>query len=239
MRRERKYELYDLFIEMPQPLVSRDACGSKCPSASDPDGPSRPRSTRRAAAARAGALVAGAASNRSRSRSCTPTPNPAHEHGAARDRANAFPMLAYRCPSKSRPRSASTSALHDGRERLHQAARATAISMLSPASSRARHHAPLFLMLSNGGLTHLARSQAHAGAAPRIGTRRGRAGRSASSADAQHRRRCSRSTWAARPPSSRSSTNGEPLDRVPASRRRARSDSPKAADCRSRSRRSS
>ena len=71
--------------------------------------------------------------------------------------------------------------------------------------------APLLLMLSSGGLTHVAEAQRAPGADARVGPGRRRARRRLLRRGATAAATCSPSTWAAPPPSSALVDGGEPL----------------------------
>ena len=143
--------------------------------------------------------------------------NPRHEAEAARLIARRHPEHRGRPPrTRWRRRSASTSARRPRSP--------------TPTSSRSRSSyldadgpaqlaglgipAPLLLMLSNGGLTHVAEAKRTPVQMLESGPAAGALAAAFFGARGQPAATCSPSTWAARPPSSRLVDGGEPLDRL-------------------------
>ena len=159
MRREHKYELYDLFIELPEPLVAR-RLRLEVPERIGPDG------TVETAARRAGAARARARARAGRRRIAGDrVPARLREPGARAARAAKRSSASFRsssCRSRrtSRRRSASTSARRRRSSTPTSSRSPKAISsLLAGEIAKLGITAPLFMMLSNGGLTHVAEAK--------------------------------------------------------------------------------
>ena len=156
--RERKYEIYDIFIEMPRPVVPRDLAvevtGRLGPTgaeeeALDIDG--LLKQTRRLV--KAGVTSVAIVFLHS-------YVNPEHERRAAAAIAEAFPKLAISVSSDVAPEireyeRASTTAINAFIKPLAQ----LYLDRLAEQVRVIGIDAPLFMMLSNGGLTHLAEAK--------------------------------------------------------------------------------
>ena len=237
--RERKFELYDLAIAKPEPLVPRDLRLEVAERIERRRHACAGRSTARELAARARAPRRGRRGRRSPWCSSTPT-----RTRATRPR--------RRGSSPSAIREIFTTASHEVAPEIREFERASttvANAYIKPLAHRylGAHGAPARRAADPGAAPPDAlerrahprgRGAARAGADARVRPRRRRARRRLLRPRGQRRATCSPSTWAAPPPSSRSSTAAS---RSPptASRRRARSGSSRAAGCPSASRRSS
>ena len=234
--RERKYELYDLYIEKPEPLVPRHL-RLEVSERMRADG-------RVAATARRGQLLRQVDVLRAGGVTSVAIvflhayANPAHEEQAARAIAAARAgAVRHAVASRSRPRSASTSAPPRPWPTPTSSRWPRVISPPWRALTGLGIPAPLLLMLSSGGLTHVAEAKRTPVQMLESGPAAGALaaaffGRATGSAT------CSPSTWAAPPPSSAWSTAASRWSPT-ASRRRGRSASSRAAACRSASRPSS
>jgi N-methylhydantoinase A len=156
--RERKYELYDIFIEMPEPLVPRNL-RLEVPERLGPDGQVETPLDPAVLAERARQLVADGAESIAIV-FLHSYANPAHEQEAQR-------LLAERHPEVFL--SASCEVAPEIRE-YERASTTTANAYVKPLADRYLGHlesqieelhvgAPLLLMLSNGGLTHVAEAK--------------------------------------------------------------------------------
>ena len=127
--------------------------------------------------------------------------------------------------------------LHHRHQRLHQAAgRALHLRARRLRIAARGIAAPLLLMLSNGGLTNIEEAKRTPVQLLESGPAAGALVAAHLGAARRGQRTCWRSTWAAPPPSSRSSRTASPRSPT-ASRPRARSASSRAAACRCASRR--
>jgi N-methylhydantoinase A len=154
LRREHKYELYDLFIELPRPLVPR-ARRLEVPERIGPDGAIETPLDRDALLARAGELAhAGVTSIAIVFLHAYA--NPAHERAAGRLIAERFPDLAVSLSSEVAPqireyeRSSTTVA-----NAFIKPLASGYLDLMRRAIAALGVRAPLFMMLSNGGLTHI------------------------------------------------------------------------------------
>jgi len=156
--RERKYELYDLFLEMPQPLVPRP-WRREARERLAPDGSVEVPLDVGAALAEVEALVAGGVTSLA---ICFlhSYANPAHERLAAEAIAARFPHLSLSLSCdiapeiREYPRAVTTAANAYVRPIAE-----TYLDTLEAALKRAGIPGSLFLMLSNGGLTHVAEAK--------------------------------------------------------------------------------
>ncbi|HWL83889.1 MAG TPA: hydantoinase/oxoprolinase family protein [Roseomonas sp.] len=156
--RERKYELYDLFLEMPQPLVPRP-WRREAKERLAPDGTVEVPLDVEAALAEVAELVAQGVTSLA---ICFlhAYANPVHERVAAEAIARRFPQLSLSLSCdiapeiREYPRAVTTAANAYVRPIAE-----TYLDTLEAALQRAGIPGGLFLMLSNGGLTHVAEAK--------------------------------------------------------------------------------
>ena len=156
--RERKYELYDIFIEMPKPLVPRPWRRGALERLA-PDGSVERPLDRDAALREVEALVAEGVESLA---VCLlhAYANPAHERAIAEDVARRFPALSVSLSSeiapeiREYPRASTTVANAYVRPLAERY-----LERLEAALREAGIPGGLFLMLSNGGLTHVAEAK--------------------------------------------------------------------------------
>ena len=156
--RERKYELYDLGISKPEPLVPRDL-RLEVAERIGADGRVRRRLDVREVAARAKEAVAAGAESIAIV-FLHAYANPRHEAEAARTVARRFPRLAVSTSHEVAPEirefeRASTTAANAYIKPLAQ----RYLELMGRRLAEAGIPAPLLLMLSSGGLTHVAEAE--------------------------------------------------------------------------------
>src|SRR5215468_7769751 len=156
--RERKYELYDLAITKPEPLVSRDL-RLEVAERVGADGRVRRRLDARDVAAKARRAVAAGAESLAIV-FLHAYANPRHEAEAARIVARLFPRLAVTTSHEVAPEirefeRASTTAANAYIKPLAQ----RYLELMGRRVAEAGIPAPLLLMLSSGGLTHVAEAE--------------------------------------------------------------------------------
>jgi N-methylhydantoinase A len=158
MRREHKYELYDLFIELPEPLVPR-RLRLEVPERVGPDGAVELALDEAAVLARVRELVVAGV------QSLAVTflhayANPVHERRAGQLIATEFPQLPVSLSSGVSPQireyeRTSTTAVNAYIKPLAE----SYLDLLASEIAKLGIKAPLFMMLSNGGLTHIAEAK--------------------------------------------------------------------------------
>ena len=229
--RENKYELYDIFIELPQPLVRR-SLRLEVPERMSPQGLIEVPLDCEALVRQAAGADRRMASSRSRSSSCTPTPMPAQERLARDVLEQRFPHIFVSISSDVAPqireyeRTSTTVA--------NAYIKPLATSYVGALGARLKAlgiGADLFLMLSNGGLTNANEASATRSRCWNPARRRARWS-VPTSACAATAGMCWRSTWAAPPPSCPWSRTGS-LWWSTASRPGASGASSRARACRS------
>ena len=156
--RERKYEIYDVFIEMPAPIVPR-------PLVREVRGRIGPQGQEEEPLDLQGVVEAAQALVDEGVQSVAITflhsyVNPAHERAAAAEIERRFPSLAVSASCDVAPEireyeRASTTAINAYVKPLAQ----LYLDRLASKLSSAQIAAPLFMMLSNGGLTHVAEAK--------------------------------------------------------------------------------
>ena len=201
--RERKYELYDIRIDKPAPLVPRH-WRLEVPERMAVDGSVR-IAPRRGGRARGRGAADGGGRHLAPSASCIPTPT---RRTSGRPRScwpSATPASRCRLHRGGARDPRVRARLHHRRQRLHQAAGRELHRALAERIAGRGIAAPLLLMLSNGGLTNIEEAK-------RTPVQLLESGPAAGALVAAHLgaadggSTCWPSTWAARPPSSRSST---------------------------------
>ena len=174
MRREFKYDLYDLFIEMPRPLVrARGAPRSRERIRADGsvDTPLDEASVLEARPATSSPRAS------SRSRSCSCMPMRTRPTSAARATCSQPSSRACTCRSRARCRRRSASTNAPRRRWPMPTCAASPIATSSSLEARLQElgiGCPLLMMLSNGGLTHVGEARTLPGAAARVGPGRRR-----------------------------------------------------------------
>ncbi|HUA53395.1 MAG TPA: hydantoinase/oxoprolinase family protein, partial [Candidatus Sulfotelmatobacter sp.] len=154
LRRENKYELYDLFIELPQPLVPR-RLRLEVPERIGPDGAVETPLDSAAVLACADALARAGVTSVAVA-FLHAYANPAHERAAGELIAERFPALAVSLSSEVSPqirefeRSSTTVA-----NAFIKPLAASYLDLMRREIAALGITAPLFMMLSNGGLTHV------------------------------------------------------------------------------------
>src|SRR5579871_2072687 len=154
LRREHKYELYDLFIELPPPLVPR-RLRLEVPERTGPDGTVETPLDGAAVLARADELVRAGATSVAVV-FLHAYANPTHEREAGRLIAARFPALSVSLSSEVSPqirefeRSSTTVA-----NAFIKPLAASYLDLMQREIAALGIAAPLFMMLSNGGLTHV------------------------------------------------------------------------------------
>src|SRR5258706_1154415 len=154
LRREHKYELYDLFIELPKPLVPR-RLRLEVPERIGADGSIEMPLDRDAVVAAAKQLKAQGVVSVAVV-FLHAYANPGHEREAGRLIAEAFPDLAVSLSSEVSPqirefeRSSTTAA-----NAFIKPLAASYLDLMQREIASLGVRAPLFMMLSNGGLTHI------------------------------------------------------------------------------------
>ena len=154
MRREHKYELYDLFIELPEPLVPR-RWRLEVPERMGPDGKVEVALDEAALIERARELVAQGVQSLAIAL-LHAYANPAHERRAGDLIRREFPKLPVSLSSDVSPQireyeRTSTTAINAYIKPLAE----SYLELLASEIARLGIRAPLFMMLSNGGLTHI------------------------------------------------------------------------------------
>ncbi len=158
MRREHKYELYDLFIELPEPLVPR-RLRLEVPERIGPDGAIELPLDETALLARVRDLVAQGAQTLAVT-FLHAYANPQHERQAAQLIAKAFPRLPISISSDVSPQireyeRTSTTVVNAYIKPLAE----SYLDLLASEIAKLGITAPLYMMLSNGGLTHIAEAK--------------------------------------------------------------------------------
>jgi N-methylhydantoinase A len=154
LRREHKYELYDLFIDLPKPLVPR-ALRLEVAERVGADGAIETPLDEAAVVASAGALARAGATSIAVV-FLHAYANPAHEQAAGRLIAERFPDLAVSLSSEVAPqireyeRSSTTVA-----NAFIKPLASSYLDLMRREIAALGIRAPLFMMLSNGGLTHI------------------------------------------------------------------------------------
>lgn len=154
MRREHKYELYDLFIELPEPLVPR-RLRAEVPERTGPDGKVEIKLDESALRARVRELVGGGVQSLAIV-FLHAYANPSHERRAGEIIAKEFPGLPVSLSSAVAPQireyeRTSTTAVNAYIKPLAE----SYLDLLAGEIAKLGVRAPLFMMLSNGGLTHI------------------------------------------------------------------------------------
>ena len=158
MRREHKYELYDLFIELPEPLVPR-RWRLEVPERMGPDGKIELALDEAALIERARELVARGVQSLAIA-FLHAYANPAHERQAGVLIRREFPDLPISLSSDVAPQireyeRTSTTAVNAYIKPLAE----SYLDLLASEIAKLGIKAPLFMMLSNGGLTHIAEAK--------------------------------------------------------------------------------
>ena len=158
MRREHKYELYDLFIELPEPIVRR-RLRLEVPERISADGTVEQPLDEAALLARARELVEQDVESLAIA-FLHAYANPVHERRARDLIARKFPRLFVSQSSDIAPQireyeRMSTTAVNAYIKPLAE----SYLAQLAAETARLGIKAPLFMMLSNGGLTHIAEAK--------------------------------------------------------------------------------
>ena len=158
MRREHKYELYDLFIELPEPLVPR-RLRVEVAERIGPDGVVELAIDEAALLARARELVAYGVDSLAIA-FLHAYANPVHERRAGQLIATEFPRLPVSLSSGVSPQireyeRTSTAAVNAYIKPLAE----SYLDLLAAEIAKLGIKAPLYMMLSNGGLTHIAEAK--------------------------------------------------------------------------------
>ena len=158
MRREHKYELYDLFIELPEPLVPR-RLRLEAPERIGPDGQIELALDESAVRARARELVANGVQSLAIA-FLHAYANPLHERRAGKLIQDEFPRLPVSLSSDVSPQireyeRTSTTVVNAYIKPLAE----SYLDLLASEIAKLGIKAPLFMMLSNGGLTHIAEAK--------------------------------------------------------------------------------
>src|SRR3954465_12872217 len=158
MRREHKYELYDLFIELPEPLVPR-RLRLEVPERIGPDGAIELALDEAALIARVRELVVAGTESLAVA-FLHAYANPVHERRAGELIAAEFPQLPVSLSSGVSPQireyeRTSTTAVNAYIKPLAE----SYLDLLASEIAQLGIKAPLFMMLSNGGLTHIAEAK--------------------------------------------------------------------------------
>ena len=158
MRREHKYELYDLFIELPEPLVPR-RLRAEVPERIGPDGVVEVALDEAALIARVRGLVASGVQSLAIA-FLHAYANPLHERRAGQLIAAEFPQLPVSLSSGVSPQirefeRTSTTAVNAYIKPLAE----SYLDLLASEIAKLGIKAPLYMMLSNGGLTHIAEAK--------------------------------------------------------------------------------
>ena len=158
MRREHKYELYDLFIELPEPLVPR-RWRLEVPERIGPDGTVELALDEAALIERARELVAQGVRSLAIALLHAYV-NPAHERRAGELIGREFPDLPVSLSADVAPQirefeRTSTTVVNAYIKPLAE----SYLELLASEIAKLGIRAPLFMMLSNGGLTHIAEAK--------------------------------------------------------------------------------
>ncbi|HUP94860.1 MAG TPA: hydantoinase/oxoprolinase family protein [Burkholderiales bacterium] len=154
MRREHKYELYDLFIELPEPLVAR-RLRLEVPERIGPDGSVETALDEQALLARTRELTQAGVESLAIT-FLHAYANPAHERRAKEVIEREFPRLLVSLSSDVSPQireyeRTSTTVVNAYIKPLAE----SYLELLAAEIAKLGITAPLFMMLSNGGLTHV------------------------------------------------------------------------------------
>ena len=158
MRREHKYELYDLFIELPEPLVPR-RWRLEVPERMGPDGKVQLALDEAAVIERVRSLVNDGVQSLA-SAFLHAYANPLHERRAGKLIQAGFPQLPVSLSSDVSPQireyeRTSTTVVNAYIKPLAE----SYLDLLETEIAKLGIKAPLFMMLSNGGLTHIAEAK--------------------------------------------------------------------------------
>ncbi|MCE9641433.1 MAG: hydantoinase/oxoprolinase family protein, partial [Betaproteobacteria bacterium] len=158
MRREHKYELYDLFIELPEPLVPRRQ-RLEVPERMGPDGKVQLALDEAALIERVRSLVDGGVQSLAIA-FLHAYANPLHERRAGKLIQAEFPQLPVSLSSDVSPQireyeRTSTTVVNAYIKPLAE----SYLDLLATEIAKLGIKAPLFMMLSNGGLTHIAEAK--------------------------------------------------------------------------------